>query len=86
MKVVKWILIASVGIFGMFFIFAITHPLGPEEERARRLLEVVNASCDQQMSDAALGAERRGLRTTCDTLKADAQRRIQEARASDANK
>lgn len=69
MKALKWIVGTIVGLFvAMLILGALVRP-----DPAREKLSRIEEACDQMMSDAALGNERRMTRRMCDDMKAQAK-------------
>ena len=57
-----------------------THKDNPALDAAHAFSDNIDEQCDKMMSDAALGNERRLTRQMCDGLKAEAERRLHDAR------
>jgi len=67
-------------MFGLFIgAMILGSNMSPELSAAYDKKARVEAACDQMMSDAALGAERRATRQVCDETKARIQREIDSA-------
>jgi len=78
MKVLLWIV--GIVFAGSLVLLIAGMNMSPRESAAYDQRERVNAACEQMMSDAALGSERRHTRDICDRMKAAAQAELEAAR------
>ena len=78
MKVLVWIVGIAAGLFVLALI--IGSNVSPERSRAWQAEKNAEVICEQMMSDAKLGAERRTTREVCEQLKAEMARRSKAAK------